>query len=249
MTSDPNLSGRRIVITGAGRGLGRALSITAADHGADVVLLGRNPPALHAVADAIRLRTGRDSPVVPCDLAQPESIKEACGVVLAAAPAIDVLVNNAAPWLPGNIAELAEADIAATIAAAVTGTILVTKGLLPGLRQSSAADIITIVSTAGWAGWDFDGASAAFHAAKHGQSGFSDALRHELKDQAIRVAAIYPPDFDDTDPLEPDRHDAHGAPARSKLTNHEVVATVLFAISAPRCCAYPVIIMDNMRRQ
>jgi NAD(P)-dependent dehydrogenase (short-subunit alcohol dehydrogenase family) len=246
MTSGLCLSGRRIVITGAGRGLGRALAITAADHGADLLLLGRNVAALRAVADVIRSRTGRDASVVPCDLAQPDSIQKACRIVLAATPVIDVLVNNGAPWLPGGIQELAETEIAATIAAGVTGTILVTKGLLPGLRQSNAADIVTIVSTAGWAGWDIGGASAAFHAAKHGQSGFSDALRHELRDQGIRVAAIYPPSFDDLDPLDPDWNDARGPAVSGKLTNREIVATVLFVITAPRACAYPVIILDNM---
>jgi NAD(P)-dependent dehydrogenase (short-subunit alcohol dehydrogenase family) len=246
MTSDLTLSGRRVVITGAGRGLGRALAITAADHGADPVLLGRNLAALQAVADAIRSRTGRDASVVACDLAQPDSIKEACRIVLATAPVIDVLVNNGAPWLPGSIMELTEAEIVATVAASVSGTILVTKGLLPGLMQSNAADIVTIVSTAGWAGWDIGDASAVFHAAKHGQSGFSDRLRHELKGQGIRVAAIYPPDFDNVDPLEPDWYDALGLAARGKLTNREVVATVLFAITAPRACAHPVIILDNM---
>lgn len=248
MTFDPNLSGRRIVITGAGRGLDRALAITAADSGGDLVLLGRNPPSLQAVAEAIRVRTGRAPLTVPCELAQPDSVNEACRSVLAADPVIDVLVNNGAPWLPGAIMELAETEIVATVAAAVTGTILVTRALLPGLRRSKAADIVTIVSTAGLLGWDTGSASAAFHAAKHGQSGFTDQLRHELKDHGIRVAAIYPPDFDDTDVLEPDRRAANDPAASGKLTNREVVATVLFAIAAPRACAYPVIVLDNMRR-
>jgi NAD(P)-dependent dehydrogenase (short-subunit alcohol dehydrogenase family) len=236
-----------MVITGAGRGLGRALAITAANRGADLVLLGRNASSLQAVADAIRARTGRDSLIVPCDLAQPDSITEACRIVLAANPVVDVLVNNGAPWLPGGIMDIAETDIAATIAAAVTGTILVTRGLLPGLRRSTAADIVTIVSTAGLLGWDIREASAAFHAAKHGQSGFTDRLRHELKAHGIRVAAIYPPDFDDTDVLELERSAANDPASSGRLTNRDVVATVLFAIAAPRACAYPVIVLDNMR--
>jgi len=242
MTSDRSLSGRRVVITGAGRGLGRALAISAADRNADVVLLGRDPATLGSVADAIRSRTGRDALVVPCDLAQPSSIGDACRATLAASPVVDVLINNGAPWLPGGIMELTEAEIANAIAAAVTGTILVTKGLLPGLLQSKAADVVTIVSSAGWPGWEFGAASAPFHAAKHGQSGFSDALRHELKAQGVRVTALYPPDFDDIDPLGSDWDNA----ARAKLSNREVVETVLFAISAPRACAYPIIILDNM---
>jgi short-subunit dehydrogenase len=242
MTTDQSLSGRRVVITGAGRGLGRALAIKTADHGADVALLGRDRAALQAVAETIRSRTDRDALIAACDLAHPDSIANACHAVLSAGARIDVLVNNAATWLTGTLADQSDAEIATALAATVTGTVLVTKGLLPALRSSPAADIVNIVSTSGWIGWDL-GAATAFHAAKHGQSGFSDALRHELKGTGIRVTAIYPPDFDDVDPLGPDWDRTE----RSKLSNREVVDTILFAISAPRACIYPVIIMDNMR--
>lgn len=242
MATDQSLSGRRVVITGAGRGLGRALAIKSADHGAEVALLGRDRAALQAVADTIKSRTGRDALIAACDLARPDSIRDACRVVLAAGARVDVLVNNAATWLTGALADQSDSEIAAALAATVTGTILVTKGLLPALRSSPAADIVNMVSTAGWIGWDL-GASTAFHAAKHGQSGFSDALRHELKGTGIRVTAIYPPDFDDVDPLAPEWNNT----ARGKLSNREVVDTILFAIAAPRACVYPVIMMDNLR--
>ncbi len=249
MPSVPTLSGRRVVITGASRGLGRALAIMSADHGADLVLLGRNETALCVVADVIRARSGRDVMLAPCDLAQPDSITEACRQTLAAAPVIDVLINNGAPWLPGSIEDLADDDIAAAIAAAVTGTVLITKGLLPGLRRSAAADIVTIVSTAGLPGRNSGSASAAFHAAKHGQSGFSERLREELRRHGIRVTAIYPPDFDDTDPLDTAWHALRDPAVGAKLTNREVVAAVMFAITAPRVCAYPVIVLDNMAQE
>lgn len=242
MATDQSLSGRRIVITGAGRGLGRALAINSADHGAEVALLGRDRIALQAVADVIKSRTARDALIAACDLAQPDSIRAACRTVLAAGARVDVLVNNAATWLTGALADQSDDEIATALAATVTGTVLVTKGLLPALRSSPAADVVNIVSTAGWIGWDL-GAAAAFHAAKHGQSGFSDALRHELTGTGIRVTALYPPDFDDVDPLARDWNNTE----RRKLSNREVVDTALFAISAPRACAYPVIIMDNMR--
>jgi short-subunit dehydrogenase len=242
MTSDQTLSGRRVVITGAGRSLGRALAITMADHGAEVALLGRDRAALEAAAETIKARTGRAALVAPCDLAQPDSIRDACRAVLSTRARVDVLVNNGATWLTGALADQSDAEIATALAATVTGTILITKGLLSALRSSPAADVVNIVSTAGWIGWDL-GAATAFHAAKHGQSGFSDALRHELKGTGIRVTAIYPPDFDDVDPLGPDWDRTE----RSKLSNREVVDTILFAISAPRACVYPVIMMDNLR--
>jgi NAD(P)-dependent dehydrogenase (short-subunit alcohol dehydrogenase family) len=92
-------------------------------------------------------------------------------------------------------------------------------------------------------------ASAAFHAAKHGQSGFSERIQEELKRYGIRVTAIYPPDFDDTDPLDAAWNAVRDPAAGAKLTNREVVAAVLFAITAPRVCAFPVIVLDNMSRQ
>jgi len=232
------LSGRRVVITGAGRGLGRAFAIAAGDAGAEVVLLGRDLERLQVVAGEIEARTFRNVAAIPCDLSQPSSISAACRAIIAASPVVDVLINNGAPWLAGEISELVDADIAATIAASVTGTILLTKGLLPALRQSAAADIVTVVSTAGLPDRDFGIASAAFHAAKHGQAGFSNRLAAELKSQKIRVAAIFPPDFDDADPLAP----ASGA----RMTNREIIAAIMFAITAPRICATPIIVLDNM---
>ena len=240
------LAGRRVVITGAGRGLGRAFAIAAGDEGAEVVLFGREPTKIQAVASAIEARTYRNVAAIPCDLIQPSSIEEACRAAIALSPVVDVLINNAAPFLAGELAELADADIAACVAATVTGTILLTKGLLPALRQSTAADIVTIVSTAGMPDRDLNGASAAFHAAKQGQAGFSNRLAAELKDQGIRVSAIFPPDFDDTDPLGAEWNAVRKPAPGARMTNREVVAAILFAIAAPRICATPIIVLDNM---
>lgn len=241
--NDPGLLGKRIAITGAGRGLGRALAIVVADHGAETVLLGRNVAALNDVANTIRKRSDRKSLVVPCDLAKPDSIAAVCDMVLSDNPTVDVLINNGAPWLAGNLNALSDTDIISIVAAAVTGTILITKGLLPGLERSTAADIVTVVSTAGILGCNGRGSSVPFHAAKHGQSGFSDRLRHELKGRDIRVSAIYPPDFDDADPTDAGWHSVpiDGA----KISSREIVSTVLFVIATPRTSSFPVIIMEG----
>lgn len=237
-----SLASRRIVITGAARGLGRALAVAVADAGGSVVLLGRDTAALDSVAATIFSRTQQRAEVVRCDLAQPASIRAACEVILGANPAVDVLINNGAPWLEGRLADLSEADIVATVAAGVTGTILITRGLLPGLARSRAADIVTIVSTAGLPGGEFDSASTAFHAAKHGQTGFCDRLRAEVKSQAIRVAAIFPADFEHVDP---DSDNARAPTAGGKLTSTEVVAAVMFALTAPRNCAIRAILLEG----
>ena len=234
-----------MVITGAGRGLGRALAIVAAGQGADVVLVGRDQDKLQAVAGEIQALTSRQSMTVACDLGDAGEVRSAYEAILASGQVVDVLINNGAPWLEGSLSETTDSEIADTVSAAVTGTILMTRGLLPGLRQSSAADIVTIVSTAGYLGWDIRGASVAFHAAKHGQSGFSDRLRYELKDEGIRVSAIYPPDFDDLDPLDPQWSNT-GEQVESTLSNRDIVSTVLFIITASRSCNYPVVLIEGM---
>src|SRR5689334_20083122 len=99
MPDDRSLAGKRVVITGAGRGLGRALAITVADQGAEVVLLGRDPAALRAVAGIIASRTGRAALLASCDLADADSIRAACRMVLAANPTVDILINNGAQYL------------------------------------------------------------------------------------------------------------------------------------------------------
>jgi len=242
-TPNSLLSGKRIVVTGAGRGLGRALAIVAADHGAEVVLLGRDLQRLRDVADTISVRTERVPKAFSCDLALPDSIRAACKSILENNPIVDVLINNGAPWLAGPLKALSDEDMAATITAAVTGTIMITNRLLPGLHRSTHADIVNIVSTAGLLGWETGGASVPFHAAKHGQSGFSDSLRTELKGSGIRVSAIYPPDFEDTDPVE---EDWRNSPApNAQLSNREVVSTVYFILTASRACNFPIVIMDN----
>ena len=237
------LKNKRIVITGAGRGLGRALAIVLARHGANVVLLGRDPKKLDDVANSIERECQKLPMKIICDLSQSQSIEIACATILEKNPQVDVLVNNGAPWLSGSLNQTSSERIAATISASVTGSILMTKGLLPGLESSPNADIVTIVSTSGILGWDTKGTSTAFHAAKHGQSGFSDYLRHELRTSGIRVTAIYPPDFDDADPLS----SSWGAiSAESEnMTSFDIVSTIKFVLTAPRRCNYPVIILNN----
>lgn len=242
--TDKFLRGKRIAISGAGRGLGRALAIVAADHGADTVLLGRDQLALDEVAATISTRTERRPLAVVCDLASPSSIHSAYENVLNVDATVDVLINNGAPWSTGNLIDLSDDDIVATVAAAVTGTILLTKKLLPALRQSAAADIITIVSTSAIFGNHHSGGSTPFFAAKHGQSGFSDKLRHELRNDDIRVSAIYPPDFDDADPTDPSWENR---PSQSAMiSNREIVSIVLFILASSRACSFPAVFVERM---
>lgn len=183
------LKGRSALITGAGRGLGAAISFVFARAGVRVVLSGRDMSALDRVADLILAATGQRPRYLELDLSRPGGWDRAALSSLD----IDILVNNGAKWLPGSLESASEDDIAETIASQLTGTMFLTRWLLPALKRKPHADIVNIVSVSGLPNVPLNGASPPFHAAKHGQSGFSDGLRQALIGTSVRVTAIHPP--------------------------------------------------------
>ena len=244
---DGTLSGKRVVITGAARGLGRTLALVLSDLGAELILAARNKTRLTETADLLERRSGRRPALYGLDLADPQAVVGTCEEILSAHGSIDILINNGALWLPGSIEETGVAEIVIAINSAVTGSVLMTKGLLPGLERSGAGDVVTIVSTSGLPRAQRQEASAAFHAAKYGQAGFSDLLRQEVRGRGIRVMALYPPDFDDVVPGEPEWDATPARAAGETMTAREVTEGVLFALTRPRACTVDSIVFGNTR--
>ncbi|GAA4893095.1 NAD(P)-dependent dehydrogenase (short-subunit alcohol dehydrogenase family) [Stackebrandtia albiflava] len=228
------LTGLRVVVTSAGRDFGRSLAIDLADAGAAVHLSARDPAAADETAALIRRRGGQAWPY-RCDLADPDSIREFTAQVAARTPYVDVLVNNGARYLAGaDPVSGTDRDVIDTIAATATGTILVTRGLLPSLERSERPDIVTMVSAVADPGHRRSEAHPAYYAAKHAQAGFLEILSHRLRPKGIRVMSLYPPDFDNPDRLGPD-WDAPTS-ATDPLRAPSLTACVKFAIGQPRDC-------------
>jgi NADP-dependent 3-hydroxy acid dehydrogenase YdfG len=238
------LQGKNIVVTGAGRGLGAALAVVFADLGATVTLTGRNAENLGATAEAIRLRTGQRPRTALLDLADAGAVTRWAKDMRDEGTRVDVLVNNGAQWLSGAMDSHDAHAIVSTIASAVTGTLLLTRGLLPLLEATGAGDIVNIVSISGLPNVALHGAAVAFLAAKHGQTGLTDGLRQELAGRPVRVTGIYPPNLKDISPLTPD-WDAPPA-AGSWATNRDVVEAVLFALSRPRHLTLSSIVLEGV---
>src|SRR6476619_4227986 len=87
------LTGKRLFITGGSRGLGREMALAIADAGADVILVGRNPPSLEATAGDIRA-LGRQAWAIAADVGQPAECEAACKAALDRHGPIDILINN-----------------------------------------------------------------------------------------------------------------------------------------------------------
>jgi NADP-dependent 3-hydroxy acid dehydrogenase YdfG len=236
--------GKRVIVTGAGRGLGAALAVTLADQGAEVTITGRNTETLTSLAEAIRLRIGRKPGLRLLDMADASAVTLFAKGLRDEGRPLDILINNAAQWLPGRMEEHDALAISQTIAANVTGTMLLTRGLVPLLEKSGAGDIMTIVSISGLPNARLQSASVAYAASKQAQAAISDGLRQELKGRPVRVQAVYPPYLEDISPLNTAAWNAPRG-AHSAVTNRDIVETVLFALTRPRHMSMASIVIDS----
>jgi short-subunit dehydrogenase len=241
--STMSFKGKRIIVTGAGRGLGAAFAVVLADAGAELILTGRNMENLTSLAESIRLRTGHRPETVHLDMADVSAVTLYGKKLRDEGRPLDVLINNAAQWLPGKLNDNDAYAITQTITGILTGTLLFTRGLIPLLEKSGAGDILNVVSISGIPNTPLLGASVAYFAAKHGQAGMNDGLRQELKGRPVRVSAIYPSYIKDISPLNEAEWNAL-PPAQSWATNRDIVEAALYQISRPRHVTLAQIVVD-----
>lgn len=142
------LKGKRAVITGGGGGFGQALCVWLAREGVNVNFSARRVEDIHKTCSIIAAEGGVAKGYL-CDLTQPESISQFASQLLDIDRSIDILILNAAQWLSGTIDEQPDSEIYNTVSSGLTGSILLTQALLPGLRRSDSADIVSIISVCG----------------------------------------------------------------------------------------------------
>ncbi len=236
------LSGRTVVITGAGRGLGAALATSLAEAGCTIVLCGRTLAALEKVAGGIAEATGRRPACIAVDLAESASVRRAVEAIVGAYEHIDLLINNGAMWLEARDEPHAAEEVLGVINSAVTGTFLLSQGLLPLLRHSANPDIVTIGSVSGLPNGLLDGVSVPFYAAKRGQTAIAEGLRQMLAGTPVRSIILHPPDLDDIQPGETAWAEAPGRVKSARATNRDVVEAVLFAVTRPRNISLSIVL-------
>jgi len=241
------LEGKTIAITGAARGLGGALAIVAADRGMIPLLLGRDAAGLGATADIVEQRTGRRPDAFVCDLADPVSLGGAADKIAAVYPELDVLVNSGSQWVGGAFTAMTDAQIAAVVDSTVTGTMALTRRLLPLLLQRPEADIHTVVSMSGLPYARMRGSSVPFVAAKHAQNGFVQALTEEMIGTSVRVTSVYPGHIEDTSPVEENWDAPRGA--ADPLTDRDVVEAILYVLSQPRNVAIRSLVIERQQTE
>jgi short-subunit dehydrogenase len=178
---------RRILITGASGGLGRALALALARADTELILTGRRADALNVVAEIAKSK-GEGVETHILELASPDAVS-AFGQEIASQPAgLDVLVHNAAVIRLGTVAESNVADLDWHYGPNVRSPVLLTQHLLGRLRQARG-QIVFINSAAGLVARK----GAAFYAAtKHALKAVADSLREELASSGVTVLSVFP---------------------------------------------------------
>jgi NAD(P)-dependent dehydrogenase (short-subunit alcohol dehydrogenase family) len=210
------------VVTGAGRGIGRAIALDLAKRGCDVALLGRTIESLAGSAEDIVL-TGRRAVAVPCDVSDADAVESAAARVVADLGVPHIVVANAGVVVRAPVQTMTEGEWDEVIDVNLKGTFLVMRAFLTrmlDLRRGRLIAMGSISSTLGTA------QQSAYCAAKWGTVGFIKSLAEELRGTGLQAMCVMPGSVD-TDMLK-------GSGFAPAMTPEDVARTVTFlALDAP----------------
>jgi NAD(P)-dependent dehydrogenase (short-subunit alcohol dehydrogenase family) len=184
MPASGGSSGRLVVVTGGGKGIGKAIVERFAGMGDSVVALGRDEASLKEVAHEQNER-GLNVDYQVCDVTSEESVAEVFGRL----SSIDVLVNNAGTSRSAPVHKTSLDEWHEQMAVNATGAFLCTRAVVPSMRERNGGRILFVASTAGVAGYRY---TAAYSASKHAEIGLMRAVAAEVAGTGITANAVCP---------------------------------------------------------
>jgi 3-oxoacyl-[acyl-carrier protein] reductase len=182
------LANQIAVVTGAGRGIGRAIALKFAAEGADVVCVSRTRENSEKVADEVRA-LGRKAWAHAVDVADAAAVSAAAEKILGETGKVDILVNNAGVTRDGLLMRMSDADWDTVLDTNLKGAFLVTKAFSRAMVRARTGRIINISSVIGLIG---NAGQCNYAASKAGLIGFTQSAARELASRSITVNAIAP---------------------------------------------------------
>ncbi len=244
-TNRPRLADRRLLVTGASSGIGRAVATLAAEEGARLALLARSEQDLAALADELP----GEHVVVPCDVTDDDAVPRAVDHAAEQLSGLDGVVVSAGVVRPAPILETTPADWRATFEVNVFGLLGVTRAAVPHLEQQDPADLVLVSSMSGRRRGSPE--MSVYAASKHAVHCLADGLREECSERGVRVLTVSP-GYVDTPIFEHDEHATDHAEDYADrvhtvgLTPESVAAQVVHALAQPADVQVLEIAMTSM---
>lgn len=183
-----SLTGKIALVTGAGKGIGRAIALGLGKEGVNVGLFSRTEKDLAAVAEELRA-FGVKTSIVTGDISTIEDVNAAVEKVMSQLGPIDILINNAGIGTFGKFLELEPKAWEEMVRVNLFGVYYATRAVLPQMIERKTGDIINISSTAGKAG---AAVTSAYSASKFAVFGLGESLMQEVRKHNIRVTTLAP---------------------------------------------------------
>lgn len=218
-----DLTDKVVIVTGAGRGIGRAIAQTFAREHARIVLASRTKSELEKVSDEVNMHGGV-ALVVPTDVTREDQVKKMVETTIHTFGRVDVLVNNAGIGLSSKVVDMKPEDLRSVFDVNLFGVFFATKAVLPQMIKQQDGVIVNISSLAGRNA--FVG-GAGYCATKWALIGFSRCLMLEIREYNIRVITICPGSVDTSF--------SHSVSRKTNILLPEDVAeTILAAVKMPQ---------------
>ncbi|MBZ4033175.1 3-ketoacyl-ACP reductase [Flavobacterium sp. 17A] len=183
-----DLKNKNAFITGAGKGIGKAVAIALAKEGVNLILVSRTQKDIEQLADEAS-NLGVKALALAADVSDIDSINKAAEKALAEFKHIDILINSAGIASFGKFLELEPEAWERIIQVNLMGTYFTTRAIIPSMIERQSGDIINISSTAGLNG---NALTSAYSASKFAVLGLTDSLMQEMRKHNIRVTALTP---------------------------------------------------------